>query len=91
MNKHIEYYEGNDQISSGFEFIEKLVDAWFSPDAMVADLEKKRHLILGALKSNVDRKRKTVSVLQKGVFERGNLLVFNMSRTLSQVKHHFLL
>ena len=41
MNKHIEYYEGNDQISSGFEFIEKLVDAWFSPDAMVADLEKK--------------------------------------------------
>lgn len=29
MNKHIEYYEGNDQISSGFEFIEKLVDAWF--------------------------------------------------------------
>lgn len=41
MNKHIEYYEGNDQISSGFEFIEKLVDAWFSPDAIVADLEKK--------------------------------------------------
>lgn len=41
MNKHIEYYEGNDQIFSGFEFIEKLVDAWFSPDAMVADLEKK--------------------------------------------------
>lgn len=65
MNKHIEYYEGNDQISSGFEFIEKLVDAWFSPDAMVADLEK-RHLILGALKSNVNRKRKTVSVLQRG-------------------------
>lgn len=91
MNKHIEYYEGNDQISSGFEFIEKLVDAWFSPDAMVADLEKKRHLILGALKSNVDRQRKTVSVLQRGVFERGNPLVFNMSRTLSQVKHHFLL
>lgn len=54
MNKHIEYYEGNDQISSGFEFIEKLVDAWFSPDGMVADL-KKRHLILGALKSNGDR------------------------------------
>ena len=41
MNKHIEYYEGNDQISSGFEFIEKLVDAWFSPDAMVVNLEKK--------------------------------------------------
>ena len=38
MNKHLKYYEGNDQISSGFEFIEKLVDAWFSPDAMVADL-----------------------------------------------------
>lgn len=54
MNKHLKYYEGNDQISSGFEFIEKLVDAWFSPDAMVADL-KKRHLILGTLKSNVDR------------------------------------
>lgn len=90
MNKHIEYYEGNDQISSGFEFIEKLVDAWFSPDAMVADLEK-RHLILGALKSNVDKQRKTVSVLQREVFERGNPLVFNMSRTLSQVKHHFLL
>lgn len=90
MNKHIEYYEGNDQISSGFEFIEKLVDAWFSPDAMVADLEK-RHLILGALKSNVNRQRKTVSVLQRGVFERGTPLVFNMSRTLSQVKHHFLL
>lgn len=65
MNKHLKYYEGNDQISSGFEFIEKLVDAWFSPDAMVADL-KKRHLILGALKSNVDKQRKTVSVLQRG-------------------------
>ena len=75
MNKHIEYYEGNDQISSGFEFIEKLVDAWFSPDAMVADLEKKT-LDSGPLKSNVNRQRKTVSVLQRGVFERGNPLVF---------------
>ena len=90
MNKHIEYYEGNDQISSGFEFIEKLVDVWFSPDAMVADLEK-RHLILGALKSNVDRQRKTVFVLQRGVFEKRKPLSFYMSRTLSQIKHHFLL
>lgn len=38
MNKHIEYYEGNDQISSGLEFIEKLVDAWFSPE--IVDSEK---------------------------------------------------
>lgn len=38
MNKHIEYYEGNDQISSGFEFIKKLVDAWFSPE--IVDSEK---------------------------------------------------
>lgn len=48
-------------------------------------------MILGALKSSMDRQRKTVSVLQRGVFERGNPLVFNMSRTSSQVKHHFLL
>ena len=39
----------------------------------------------------MERYRKTVFVLQRGVFERGNPLVFNMSRTLSQVKHHFLL
>lgn len=29
MNKHIGYYKGNDQITSGFDFITKLVWEWF--------------------------------------------------------------
>lgn len=29
MNKHIDYYKGNDQITSSFDFIAKLVRAWF--------------------------------------------------------------
>ena len=30
MNKHIDYYNGNCQVTSGFEYITKLVEAWFS-------------------------------------------------------------
>lgn len=29
MNKHLDYYKGNDQITSSFDFITKLVQAWF--------------------------------------------------------------
>lgn len=29
MNKHIDYYKGNDQITSSFDFITKLIQAWF--------------------------------------------------------------
>lgn len=30
MNKHIDYYKGNDQITSSFEYITKIINAWFS-------------------------------------------------------------
>ncbi len=36
MFKHADYYSGNYQITSGFEFIAKLVEAWFSDGASVA-------------------------------------------------------
>ena len=39
-------------------------------------IRRKQHLILYVLESNLSRQRKTVSVLQRGVFERGNPLVF---------------
>ena len=39
-------------------------------------IRRKLHLILYVLKSNLTKQRKTVSVLQRGVFERGNPLVF---------------
>lgn len=29
MFKHVDYYEGNFQVISGFEFLQKLIDAWF--------------------------------------------------------------
>ena len=29
MNRHVDYYDGNYQVSSGFDFITKLVDSWF--------------------------------------------------------------
>ncbi|ANE23548.1 hypothetical protein AAY81_08545 [Denitrobacterium detoxificans] len=29
MNKHINYYEGNYQVSSAFDFISKLINAWY--------------------------------------------------------------
>ena len=35
MNRHIDYYEGNLQISSSFDFVSKLIDAWFHRDNTV--------------------------------------------------------
>lgn len=29
MNKHIDYYQGNLQVSTGFEFLTKVIYAWF--------------------------------------------------------------
>lgn len=32
MNKHVDYYQGNLQVSTGFEFITKVISAWFPVD-----------------------------------------------------------
>lgn len=29
MNKHVDYYCGNLQVSTGFEFLAKVINAWF--------------------------------------------------------------
>lgn len=29
MNKHLDYYKGNQQVTSSFEFIGKIIDAWY--------------------------------------------------------------
>ena len=29
MNRHVDYYRGNLQVSTGFEFLAKVIDAWF--------------------------------------------------------------
>lgn len=29
MNKHVDYYCGNPQVSTGFEFLAKVINAWF--------------------------------------------------------------
>lgn len=33
MNKHVDYYQGNLQVSTGFEFLTKVISAWFPVDA----------------------------------------------------------
>lgn len=32
MNEHIDYYRGNPQVLTGFEFLTKVIDAWFPVD-----------------------------------------------------------
>lgn len=32
MNEHIDYYRGNPQVLTGFEFHTKVIDAWFPID-----------------------------------------------------------
>ena len=33
MNKHVDYYRGNLQVSTGFDFLTKVISAWFPVDA----------------------------------------------------------
>lgn len=37
MLKHIDYYKGNDQITSGFDFLAKLISSWFDVSGIVVD------------------------------------------------------
>ena len=32
MNEHIDYYRGNPQVLTGFEFLTKVIDSWFPID-----------------------------------------------------------
>ena len=39
MNRHLDYYAGNKQVLSGFEFLSKVIGAWFSVESDEDELE----------------------------------------------------
>lgn len=41
MNRHLEYYEGNLQVLSGFDFLSKVIEAWFPVEKGHAILESR--------------------------------------------------
>ncbi len=41
MNRHLDYYDGNLQVLSGFEFLDKVIKAWFPVEKKDAGLESR--------------------------------------------------
>ena len=39
MNRHLDYYAGNEQVLSGFDFLTKIIEAWFPVEVVEKGLE----------------------------------------------------
>lgn len=41
MNRHLDYYNGNLQVLTGFEFLDKVIKAWFPVEKKDAGFESR--------------------------------------------------